>query len=86
MNKNQILDRWPEYVTGLYNDKRGDKSIYKEVDGPPILEEEIVGTLKNLKKNNSAGLNNIATEMIYLQTGIGTKKLSEMASIVYETE
>ena len=61
----EILNRWREYCTELYNHKaNGDLSIldYPHTDTEddhPILRKEVEATVQSLKKGKSAGVDNI---------------------------
>ena len=64
----QILNRWTEYCTELYNQKaNGDPSI---LDCPRtdtdhhILRKEVEAAVQSLKKGKSAGVNNIPAELV----------------------
>ena len=47
MSKEEILERWEEYLTELYKDERkGRPGIRKALDGPPITEYEILHALE----------------------------------------
>ena len=50
MEKEDILNRWPEYITELYHDDRGPPPIINNEEGPQILEEEVEKALKKMKK------------------------------------
>jgi hypothetical protein len=50
MEKQQIMERWTEYVTDLFDDARGEKpSIKKELGGPKILKSEVRNALNKIK-------------------------------------
>ena len=66
----QILNRWTEYCSELYNYKaNGDPSVldcpqtYIE-DDHPILRKEVEAAEQALKKGNSAGVDNIPAELV----------------------
>ena len=42
MGKEDILSRWEEYIGNLFEDDRRERpEINKEMEGPPILKDEI---------------------------------------------
>ena len=66
----QILNRWTEYCSELYNYKaNGDPSILNcpqtdTEDDHPILCKEVEAVVQSLKKGRSAGVDNIPAELI----------------------
>ena len=65
-----ILNRWTEYCSELYNDKvKGDPEVLKHppvtnIDSHPILREEVEAAVKSLKPGKSAGVDNIPAELL----------------------
>ena len=61
----QILNRWTEYCSELYNHKaNGDPSVLNcpqtdTEDDHPVLCKEMVAAVQSLKKGKSAGVDNI---------------------------
>ena len=61
----QILNRWTEYCSELYNHKaNGDPSVLNWTqadteDDHPILRREVEAAVQSLKKGKSAGVDNI---------------------------
>ena len=66
----QILNRWTEYCSELYNHKaKGDPSVlnYTQTDTEddhPILRREVEATVQSLKKGKTAGVDNIPAELV----------------------
>ena len=66
----QILNRWTEYCSELYNHKaNGDPSVLNctqtdTEDDHPILRREVDAAVQSLKKGNSAGVDNIPAELV----------------------
>ena len=66
----QILNRWTEYGSELYNYKvSGESSVLKchqtdTEDDHPILRREVEAAVQSLKKGKSAGVNNIPAELV----------------------
>ena len=47
MSKEEILDRWEEYILELYDGERNERpDIKKTLEGPPITKNEIELALK----------------------------------------
>ena len=67
----QILNRWTEYCSELYNYKaNGDPSVLNcpqtdTEDDHPILRREVEAALQSLKKGKSAGVDNIPAELVH---------------------
>jgi hypothetical protein len=47
--RTKILDRWAEYIGELYNDDRGDKPVCESIEGPQIIESEIIQAIREMK-------------------------------------
>ena len=66
----EILNRWTEYCTELYNHKTdGDPSVLDcpqtdTKDDHPILRKEMEAAVQSLKKGKSAGVDNIPAELV----------------------
>ena len=65
MSKEEILDRWEEYIAELYYDERNERpEVKKALEGPPITKDEIEVALKKIEKGKSTGQQKISVEMI----------------------
>ena len=63
--KDDILERWTEYIEELFRDNRGGKpEIRKNIDGPKILQSEIRAAVSRMKGNKARGPDGIVIEMI----------------------
>ena len=66
----QILNRWTEYCSELYNHKaNGDPSVLTctqtdTEDDHPILRREVESAVQSLKKGKSAGVDNIQAKLV----------------------
>ena len=66
----QILNRWTEYCSELYNNKaNGDPSLQNcpqtdTEDDHPILRREVEAAVQSLKKGKTAGVDNIPAELV----------------------
>ena len=66
----QILNRWTEYCSELYNHKaNGDPSVLNcpqtdTEDNHPILRREVEAAAQSLKKGKSAGVDNFPAELV----------------------
>ena len=84
----QILNRWTEYCSELYNHKaNGDPSVLNcpqtnTEDDHPILRREMEAAVQSLKKGKSAGVDNIPAELV--QTG-GKDVITALTTICDKT-
>ena len=68
--ENEILNRWTEYCSDLYNyQTEGDPIVLDcqqipDEEHHPILREEVAAAVKVLKMGKSAGVDNIPAELI----------------------
>ena len=66
----QMLNRWTEYCTELYNHKAsGDPPVLNSSqtdteDDHPILRREVEAAVQSVKKGKSAGVDNIPAELV----------------------
>ena len=86
MEKEDILNRWSEYITELYHDDRGPPPIIdNEDEGPLILEDEVQKALTKMKKGKAAGPDDIPSEMITALNEIGIKEVTKLLNLIYTT-
>ena len=51
MEKDEILNRWSEYVEDLFKDDRDTKpEIKTNIEGPPMLKEEVKAAINKRKR------------------------------------
>ena len=68
--ENEILNRWTEYCSDLYNyETDGDPVVFEcpqipDEEHHPILREEVEAAVKALKMGKSAGVDNIPAELV----------------------
>ena len=87
----EILSRWTEYCSELYNyESCGDNAVMAcsqppKEDLQPILHEKIEIAVASLKKGTSAGVDNIPAELV--QAGVETMKdvLTEICNRIRRT-
>ena len=84
--KDDILERWTEYIEELFQDNRGGKpEIRKNIDGPNILQSEIRAAVSRMKGNKARGPDGIVIEIIEALDDFGIEKLTIMANEIYDT-
>ena len=87
----EILSRWTEYCSELYNyESYGDNTVLDCIQPPeedlqPILRKEVEIAVASLKKGKSAGVDNIPAELV--QAGGETMKdvLMEICNRIWRT-
>ena len=86
MGKNEILNRWSEYIKDLYNDERCPAPpISNGTEGSPILVEEVEHALKKMKKGKAAGPDDVPIELITALQDIGIMEVTKLLNIIYNT-
>ena len=86
-----ILRRWTEYCSELYNHEScGDNAVLvcsqpPEEDLQPILREEVEIAVAPLKKEKSAGVNNIPAELVQAGREIMIDVLIEICNGIWRT-
>ena len=85
MEKEDSLNRWSEYIEELYDDDRGEKPVIsKNMDGPPIVEEEVTPAIKNMKHGKATGPDNIPVEIISGLGHVGAKMTTKLLNAIYD--
>ena len=86
MDKEEILNRWSEYVEDLYSDNRGAKpEIKKNIEGPCILKEEVQRALKKMKSGKATGPDNIPVEIITVLEDLGIDMTTKLLNAIYDS-
>ena len=87
----EILSRWTEYCSELYNyESCGDNTVLDcsqppEEDLQPILREEVEIAVASLKKGKSAGVDNIPAELVQAGGEIMIDVLTEICNRIWRT-
>ena len=86
MEKEEILNRWSEYVEDLFKDERGPKpEIKKNLEGPSILQEEVKAAIKKMKKGKATGPDNIPIEIIVALESLGIEMTTKLLNAIYDS-
>ena len=86
MDKNDILDRWSEYIEELFSDNRNENIVLKrELDGPPILKEEVQAAIKKMKSGKATGPDNIPIEIITTLEDLGIEVVTKLLNSIYDS-
>ena len=87
----EILSRWTEYCSELYNyESCGDNTVLDcsqppEEDLQPILREEVEIAVASLKKGKSAGVDNIPAELVQACGETMIDVLTEICNRIWRT-
>ena len=87
----EILSRWTEYCSELYNyESCGDNTVLDCIQPPeedlqPILREEVEIALASLKKGKSAGVDNIPAELVQAGGETMIDVLTEICNRIWRT-
>jgi hypothetical protein len=86
MEKSEILNRWSEYIQELFDDDRLPKpNIKKNIEGPPIMKDEVRQAIKSIKNNKATGSDGIAAEMIRSLDELGVDVFTKLINNIYDT-
>ena len=86
MEKQEILNRWSEYTEELFEDNRPTKPIIKKnIEGPPIMKDEVKNAIKTMKNNKAPGPDGITSEMIQSLEELGVDILTKLTNKIYDT-
>ena len=81
-----VLNRWREYVEGLYRDDRGEKPEFDGCEpGPPILRNEIEKAVRGMEWRKAEDSDGIVVEMLEAEGDFTIRKITELANKIYET-
>ena len=89
--ENEILNRWTEYYSDLYNyETDGDPIVLDcpqipEEEHHPILREEVEAAVKTLKMRKSAGVDNIPAELVQAGEEAMIDILSSICNKIWKT-
>ena len=83
--KDDILNRWTEYMAALFNDERPALPIPSNNNGPPILRCEVENAIRKTSNGKAPGEDGITTEMIKILDDFGIDKLLELYNNMYNT-
>ena len=86
MDKEDILERWSEYVQELFEDARGQMpKINKAMEGPPILKAEVSAALRKMKSGKASGPDDFPVEAITAIEDLGIDVTTRLFNTIYES-
>ena len=83
MERNEVLNRWQQYVGNLYRDD--DVELEGSEEGPAILRCEIEEAVRQMKWRKAEGSDGIVIEMIEAAGGIAIDKVLALANKIYRS-
>ena len=86
MEREDVLNRWSEYIEDLFQDDRSEKPIIKkDMDGRPILKEEVSAAIRKMKHGKAVGPDNIPIEVFAVLEDIGIDFLTKLLNSIYDS-
>ena len=86
MDKEDVLNRWSEYIGELFKDNRGERpAIKKNTDGPPILKAEVEAAIRKMKRGKATGPDGIPIEIILALEEMGIGMTTKLLNAVYDS-
>jgi exonuclease III len=85
--KEEVLERWAEYVEELYDDRsRGDSDMGDLINEVyTISSEEIEAVIKELPKGKACGTDNVAAELLQSMGKNGMKVMTRLINKIYKS-
>ncbi|GFS27822.1 TIR-NBS-LRR type disease resistance protein [Elysia marginata] len=85
IEKNEVLNRWAEYIEDLFQDDRQDKPhIEKPIEGAPILKDEVRKAIKIMNHGRAAGPDGITIEALIALGEWGISQITDLLNIIYD--
>ena len=81
--KEDVKNRWKEYIGDLFDDVRTSKPSPRNLDGPEILKAEVERAIRHIKRGKAPGDDAITAEMIQALDDFGVTKLTELFNEMY---
>ena len=86
MEKDKVLQRWTEYIAEIFHDNRGAKPIIrKNMEEPEILKSGVRAAMAKMKRNKSAGPDEIVIELLTALEDFGIEKVTKVINGVSYT-
>ena len=87
MEKNEVLDRWKEYIQDLFSDDERTEflELDMEMTGPDISESEVEKAIRKMKTGKAIGEDGVAVEMIGALENFSIKKLTRIINKMYSS-
>ena len=88
VDKEEIMERWAEYVEELYKDESRSEAYMGELEevGCSIISEEIAHMIKKLPKGRACGIENIPEELIQSMGEKGMEIMVKLINKIYNSD
>ncbi|XP_030834435.1 uncharacterized protein LOC115921264 [Strongylocentrotus purpuratus] len=84
VEKEEILNRWTEYIGELFDDVRKEPPhCAGSIEGPRILLSEVRSPISVMKRNKADGPDGVVMEMVEALENYGVMKLTEVIINIY---
>ena len=81
-----VLNKWSEYIGGLFKDNRGERpAIKKNTDGPPILKAKVEAAIRKMKRGKATGPDGIPIEIILALEEMGIGMTTKLLNAIYDS-
>ena len=85
VEKNNIKNRWIEYIGEEYHDTQGALPHFPDsTEGPKVLKSETQTAIKMMRRNKAAGPDGIVVEMLEALEEYGVEKLTDIIHKMYD--
>ena len=86
IEENEVLNRCSEYIGELFDDNRMSKpNIRKNMEGLPIMKDEVRQAIKSMKGNKATGPVGIFVAMILSLDELGVDAITNLVNKIYDT-
>ena len=85
MDKEDILNRWSEYIEELYHDVRGPPPNIHNEEGNAILKDEVRFAFRKMKSGKAAGPDELPFELIAALDELGLKSVTRLLNSIYDS-
>ncbi|XP_047482518.1 uncharacterized protein LOC125034660 [Penaeus chinensis] len=84
--KEDILNRWSEYIEELFHDDRGPPPEISNIDeGPVILEDEVRNAFRKMKSGKAPGPDDIPSELIIALDELAIKAVTNLLNSIHDS-
>ena len=80
------MEREDEFISEIFSDNRQENiNIQYNVDGSPILKEEVEDAMNEMKFGKAVGNDGIALEILKVLGNFAVEKITSLANKIYES-
>lgn len=87
VEKDQILDRWAEYIKELFEDETRDDNfkVKNNFEGPPIMQDEVVDAMRKMRRGKATGPDGISVELLEALDSFGLAIMTDLLNDIYNS-